>query len=152
MQLARNAAPAQNAAPDQLPEGCNFNPAVLRQLLDGFDENSEKAAISWTINKVELKGKNMHSYASTLGVALIGRLQSIYTDQTFDPSLFSSSFNPKFEKYVCVVPSFLAEVIFWMGPLVLRTEDDNVIHLIDPGANELSQKKREGNSILFGFA
>ena len=39
-----------------------------------------------------------------------------------------------------------------MGPLVLRTEDDNVIHLIDPGANELSQKKREGNSILFGFA
>ena len=151
MQL-QNAVQPRNAAPDQLPEGCNFNPAVLRQLLDGFDENSEKAAISWTINKVELKGKNMHSYASTLGVALIGRLQSIYTDQTFDPSLFSSSFNPKFEKYVCVVPSFLAEVIFWMGPLVLRTEDDNVIHLIDPGANELSQKKREGNSILFGFA
>ena len=151
MQL-QNAVQPQNAAPDQLPEGCNFNPAVLRQLLDGFDENSEKAAISWTINKVELKGKNMHSYASTLGVALIGRLQSIYHDQTFDPSLFSSSFNPKFEKYVCVVPSFLAEVIFWMGPLVLRTEDDNVIHLIDPGANELSQKKREGNSILFGFA
>ena len=151
MQL-QNAVQPRNAAPDQLPEGCNFNPAVLRQLLDGFDENSEKAAISWTINKVELKGKNMHSYASTLGIALIGRLQSIYTDQTFDPSLFSSSFNPKFEKYVCVVPSFLAEVIFWMGPLVLRTEDDNVIHLIDPGANELSQKKREGNSILFGFA
>ena len=151
MQL-QNAVQPRNAAPDQLPEGCNFNPAELRQLLNGFDENSEKAAISWKIDKVMHKGKNMHSYASTLGIALIGRLQSIYTDQTFDPSLFSSSFNPKLEKYICVVPGFLAEVIFWMGPLVLRTEDDNVICLIDPGANELSQKKREGNSILFGFA
>ena len=141
MQLAKHAA-----------EGSNFDPAVLRQLLNEFDENSEKVAITWKIGKVALKGKNLQWYAPMLGVALIGRIQSTYSDQTFEPSLFSSSFNPKIEKYICVVPGFLAEVIFWMGPLVLRTEDDNVIHLIDPGANELSQKKREGNSILFGFA
>ena len=127
-------------------------PTVLRQLLNEFDENSEKVAITWKISKVALKGKNMHSYAAVLGVALIGRLQSTYHDQTFEPSLFTSSFNAKIEKYVCVIPAFLAEVAYWMGPIILRTENDNEIYLTDPCANELNQKKREGGSIIFGFA
>ena len=52
-------------------EGSNFDRAVLRQLLNKFDENSEKVAITWKIGKVALKGKNLQWYAPMLGVALI---------------------------------------------------------------------------------
>ena len=142
---------AMHPQPKKLPEGANFVPEVLRQKLTDFDENSDKTAVTWKVGRVRTKGKNMHMYAPVLGIALIGRLQSIYHDQNFEPSLFASSFNAKTESYVCVIPAFLAEVVFWMGPLTLRTEDDNEICLAEPRANELTQKARGQGSILFAY-